>query len=64
MTGAAVLIPCEDMDALQAELVAKNVSIHVRPGAQYWGTRELIVRDPDRKSIRFTSDVKSWKSKL
>jgi uncharacterized glyoxalase superfamily protein PhnB len=53
VTGAAVVIRCDDVDVLYAEFVGKKVAIHIAPVDQTWGTRELCVRDPDRNSICF-----------
>lgn len=43
----------EDVDALHAELVAKDVAIDLPPTDQIWGNREMYVRDTDGNSLRF-----------
>jgi len=53
VSGGVVLFSCDDVEALHAEFVAKNVKIHVGPIKQTWGVRELYVRDPDGNSLRF-----------
>ena len=46
-------IACNDVDALHAELVAKNVAIHIPPTDQTWGVREICAKDADGNSITF-----------
>jgi catechol 2,3-dioxygenase-like lactoylglutathione lyase family enzyme len=53
VVGGVVYFLCDDVDALHAEFVAKNVLIHLAPVDQTWGMRELYVRDPDGNSVRF-----------
>ena len=53
VSGGAVYLFVEDVDALYAELVAKGVSIALAPTDQPWGNREMYVRDPDGNSVRF-----------
>jgi catechol 2,3-dioxygenase-like lactoylglutathione lyase family enzyme len=53
VSGGAVYFLSDDVDALHAEFVAKNVRIHIAPVDQTWGMRELYVRDPDGNSVRF-----------
>ena len=43
----------EDVDALHAELVAKDVRIDMGPVDQTWGSREMYVKDPDGNCLRF-----------
>src|ERR1700679_2175786 len=47
VVGGVVYFQCDDVDALHAEFVSKNVPIHIAPVDQTWGVRELYVRDPD-----------------
>ena len=47
----------DDVDALHAESVAKNVPIHIAPVDQTWGMRDLYLRDPDGNSVRFGAPV-------
>lgn len=51
--GHAVNLLVEDVDALYAEFLAKDVRIDLVPTDQTWGTREMYVRDPDNNCIRF-----------
>jgi len=53
VVGGVVYFMSDDVDALHAEFVARNVRIHIAPVDQTWGMRELFVRDPDGNSIRF-----------
>ena len=56
VAGGVVYLLVEDVDALHAELVAKGVSIDLKPTDQSWGNREMYVKDPDGNSIRFVRD--------
>lgn len=53
VSGSAVYLFVEDVDALHAELVAKGVWIDLEPTDQTWGNREMYVRDPGGNSLRF-----------
>lgn len=53
VSGGAVFVVVEDVDALHAELKAKGVTIDLEPTDQSWGNREMYVNDPDGNSIRF-----------
>ncbi len=55
--GGVVYFVCDDVDALHAEFVARNVPIRIAPVNQTWGLRELYVRDPDGNSVRFGAPV-------
>jgi catechol 2,3-dioxygenase-like lactoylglutathione lyase family enzyme len=55
--GGAVYFMSDDVDALHAEFVAKDVRIHIAPVDQSWGMRELYVKDPDGNSLRFGAPV-------
>jgi len=57
VVGGVVYFMSDDVDALHAEFVARNVRIHIAPVDQTWGMRELYVRDPDGNSIRFGAPV-------
>lgn len=52
--GSAIYIRVEEVDALHAELAAKEVPIALEPTDQTWGNREMYVKDPDGNSLRFT----------
>jgi len=51
--GGVVNFVVDDVDALHAELVAKQVRIDTGPVDQSWGTREMYVKDDDGNSVRF-----------
>jgi catechol 2,3-dioxygenase-like lactoylglutathione lyase family enzyme len=53
VSGGAVNLIVDDVDALHAELAAKGVGIDVGPVDQTWGTREMYVKDVDGNSVRF-----------
>lgn len=57
VTGGVVYFTSDDVDALHAEFVAKDVRIHIAPVDQTWGMRELYVRDPDANSVRFGAPI-------
>ncbi len=57
VTGGVVYFLSDDVDALHAEFVARNVRIHIAPVDQTWGMRELYVLDPDGNSVRFGAPV-------
>jgi catechol 2,3-dioxygenase-like lactoylglutathione lyase family enzyme len=52
-SGGVVFIVVDDVDALHAELVGRNVPIDLPPADQTWGNREMYVSDADGNSIRF-----------
>jgi uncharacterized glyoxalase superfamily protein PhnB len=56
--GGALRIAVDDVDALAAELAAKNAP-HNRPQVQAmpWGTRDFTVTDPFGNRLTFTSAV-------
>jgi uncharacterized glyoxalase superfamily protein PhnB len=53
VSGGAVFLLVDDLDALHAELVAKGVPIALEPTDQSWGNREMYVEDADGNSLRF-----------
>jgi len=53
VSGGAVFLLVEDVDALHAELVANGVPIALEPTDQTWGNREMYVEDADGNSLRF-----------
>ena len=55
--GGVVYFVSDNVDALHAEFVAKNVPIHIAPVDQMWGMRELYVLDPDGNRVRFGAPV-------
>lgn len=56
VSGAAVFLYVEDVDALYEELAAKGVRITLKPTNQSWGNREMYVSDPDGNCIRFVNE--------
>jgi uncharacterized glyoxalase superfamily protein PhnB len=54
--GAAIRIETSDLDAFQAELLAKTYK-YARPGIEHtpWGTREMSVRDPFGNRLTFVA---------
>ncbi len=53
ISGGVVNLLVDDVDALHAELVAKDVRIDLAPVDQTWGSREMYVKDPDGTCLRF-----------
>lgn len=53
VSGGVVCLLVDDVDALHAELVLRQVAIDLKPTEQTWGNREMYVKDPDGNSIRF-----------
>jgi len=56
--GASMRIEVGDIDALQAELIAKDYR-HARPSVarQPWGTRDMGVTDPFGNRLTFTDAI-------
>lgn len=56
--GAALRIEVDDVDALHAELAAKNYG-YARPGIDDtpWGSREMAIKDPFGNRLVFTGAV-------
>lgn len=52
--GAAYLI-VDDVDAYYAELSARGVVVREPPEDSPWGTREMLVVDPDGNRLRFAN---------
>jgi catechol 2,3-dioxygenase-like lactoylglutathione lyase family enzyme len=52
--GAAIRIASSDVDAFQAELIARQYQ-HARPGVEEmpWGGREMSIRDPSGNRLTF-----------
>ncbi|HEV8199978.1 MAG TPA: VOC family protein [Candidatus Polarisedimenticolia bacterium] len=50
-TTAFVIV--DDVDALCAELLEKQVAIDLKPTDQTWGNREMYVRDADGNKLAF-----------
>ena len=58
VSGGVAYLLVDDVDALRAELDAKNVPIHLEPTDQTWGNREMYVKDADGNSIRFIHQIR------
>lgn len=56
--GAALRIEVDDVDALHAELAAKEYG-YARPGVEDapWGSREMTIKDPFGNRLVFTGAV-------
>jgi uncharacterized glyoxalase superfamily protein PhnB len=54
--GGVVYLLVDDVDALHAEFIAKDVAINMEPTDQSWGNREMYVKDSDGNSIRFVQE--------
>jgi uncharacterized glyoxalase superfamily protein PhnB len=53
VSGGVANLLVDNVDALHAEFVAKNVRIDLAPIDQTWGSREMYVKDADGNTIRF-----------
>ena len=53
VSGGVANLIVDNVDALHAEFVAKNVRIDLAPIDQTWGTREMYVKDADGNTVRF-----------
>lgn len=53
VAGGVATFIVDDVDALHAEFVARQVPIDLEPTDQSWDNREMYVRDADGNSIRF-----------
>ena len=51
--AAAVYVFVDDVNSLYAELMSRGVAVAAPPIDQEWGTREIVVRDPDGNVITF-----------
>jgi len=51
--AAAVYVFVDDVNSLYAELRSRGVSVAAPPIDQEWGTREIVVRDPDGNVVTF-----------
>ncbi len=55
--GGAVYFIVEDVDALHRAFSAASVPIEQPPHDTEWGSREMLLRDPDGNRLRFASDA-------
>jgi uncharacterized glyoxalase superfamily protein PhnB len=53
VAGGVVNLFVDSVDAMHAELIAKNVKIDSGPMDQTWGSREMYVKDSDGNCIRY-----------
>ena len=53
--GGAAYILVDDVDALHREIVARKVRVAEPPEDSPWGTREMLVVDPDGNRLRFAN---------
>lgn len=51
--GGAAYIVLDDVDAFYREIVARGVPVREPPEEAPWGTREMLVVDPDGNRLRF-----------
>ncbi len=58
VSGGVVNMMVDDVDALHAEFVAKEVRIDMGPLDQTWGSREMYVKDPDGNCLRFIRELR------
>lgn len=53
VSGCAVFVQCDEVDALHADFIARGIAITMPPTDQAWGNREMYLRDPDGNALRF-----------
>ena len=53
--GGAADIVVDDVDALHREIVGRKVRVTEPPEDSPWGTREMLVVDPDGNRLRFAN---------
>jgi uncharacterized glyoxalase superfamily protein PhnB len=51
--AAAVYVFVDNVDALYAELMSRGILVSGPPIDQTWGTREIVLRDPERNVLTF-----------
>lgn len=51
--GGAAYIVVDDLDALYREIIQRGVRVDEQPHETPWGTREMVVIDPDGNRLRF-----------
>jgi catechol 2,3-dioxygenase-like lactoylglutathione lyase family enzyme len=57
VAGGVATFIVDDVDALHAEFVSRQVPIDLEPTDQSWDNREMYVRDADGNSIRFVQGM-------
>lgn len=55
--GGAVYFIVPDVDSLQAEFSARGVVPEHAAEDTPWGTREMLLRDPDGNRLRFATEI-------
>lgn len=55
--GGAVYFVVPDVDALAASFQARGLEAEQGPADTSWGTREMLVCDPDGNRLRFACDL-------
>jgi len=55
--GGAVYFIVDDVDSLHRAFSAANVPIEQPPHDTEWGSREMLLRDPDDNRLRFATRV-------
>jgi uncharacterized glyoxalase superfamily protein PhnB len=55
--GGAAYFVVDDVDALFRDICARGVTIAERPDDTPWGTREMVIVDPDGNRLRFANPV-------
>jgi catechol 2,3-dioxygenase-like lactoylglutathione lyase family enzyme len=55
--GGAAYFVVPDVDACYAAFVAGGVTLTERPANTPWGTREMVITDPDGNRLRFANPV-------
>lgn len=56
VAGGVAYLAVDDVDALHAELLSRQVPIDTAPVDQSWGNREMYVKDADRNCLRFIQE--------
>ena len=57
--GGAVYFVVPDVDRCFAEFSGRGILLAEPPTDTSWGTREMVVRDPDGNHLRFASEASS-----
>lgn len=53
--GGAVYFKVPDVDACHGAFAERGVPIHAAPHDTEWGTREMVLVDPDHNRLRFAT---------
>jgi catechol 2,3-dioxygenase-like lactoylglutathione lyase family enzyme len=60
--GGAVYFAVPDVDRCYAEFSGRGILAAKLPAGTTWGTREMLVKDPDGNRLRFASESPSPKA--